>query len=78
MRVTVPVALAPPRTLEGVTEIPLIAGGLTVRGCPIEVEDIVALIVGVLTVETGTVEIANGAEMEPDPMLTVAGTLAEV
>jgi hypothetical protein len=76
-RVTVPVALLPPRTEEGDTDTAVRTGAVTDNVVFKVVPLKTALIVTVVFAETGTVVTPNVAELAPATTVTVEGTTVE-
>ena len=65
LRVIVPVEVAPPATVVGLSDIALKTTGLIVSVTPIEVEARLAVILAVALVETGVVAMLNDPNVEP-------------
>ena len=75
MRVTVPVAVVPPTTVEGFNVTLARSTGWRVREVPIDVPDEVAFTSTAVDLDTPLVEQVNVALSEPAAMFTDAGTV---
>ena len=74
--VTVPTALEPPATVEGLTDSPVNATGTMVNWVDIETEEKVAVILAMICLPTGPVVIVNVTLLAPAGTMTLAGTFA--